>query len=128
MLEMDQYASLISHVLSCNPACSQLELSQPCECHHSTSRECIGERLRAVPAHSERSAETIVIHHDYFRAIWIFECDIRDAAEAVRPNAICSWNNELTEVPNQVVIVRVAYVRRTWIDGHYTQAVGAASI
>ena len=41
---------------------------------------------------------------------------------------ICSWSNELTEMPNQVVIVRVDHVTRIWIDGHNAQAVRAASI
>ena len=50
-------------VLSLNPSGSQWKSLRPGECRRSTRRECIGECLRAVPAHSERSAETIVIYH-----------------------------------------------------------------
>jgi len=75
--------------------------------------------LRAVPAHFKGSAaETFVISHYYFGAIWIFEGDIGQAAEGVSPDMIRSWSNELTELPNQVVIVRVGHVTRMWIDGH----------
>src|SRR5258706_12404128 len=102
---------------------------RPFECHHCTNRKIIDERLRAVPAYFEGSAvETIVISHYYFGAIWIFEGDIVEAAEGIRPDMICSWSNKFTEMPNQIEIVRVNRVTRIWIDGHNAQAVRAASI
>src|SRR5258708_20466848 len=119
----------IGNTLSCNPACSRGESSRPFECHRCTNRKCIGEGLRAVPAHFEGSdVEIMIIRHYYFGAIWIFEGDIGEAAEGVSLDMICSWNNEFTEMPKQVVIVRVGHVPRIWIDGHNAQAVRAASI
>src|SRR5215469_11753681 len=102
---------------------------RPFERHHCTNRKGIGEGLRAVPAYFEGSAlETIIISHYYFGATWIFEGDIGEPAEGISPDMICSRNNEFTELPNQVVIVRVGHVTRIWIDGHNAQAVRAASI